>query len=72
MQELLKSYRPSHIALQIDRPPDIIMPTSTVEMRDALASKVEELPQALDQIKTLRGIVPICASCKKIRDDQGY
>jgi sigma-B regulation protein RsbU (phosphoserine phosphatase) len=43
-----------------------------VEMQDALASKVEELRQALDQIKTLRGIVPICASCKKIRDDQGY
>jgi len=43
-----------------------------VETQDALAAKVEELRQALDQIKTLRGIVPICASCKKIRDDQGY
>ena len=43
-----------------------------VEMQDELASKVEELRQALDQIKTLRGIVPICASCKKIRDDQGF
>jgi DNA-binding response OmpR family regulator len=43
-----------------------------VETQDALAAKVEELRRALDQIKTLRGIVPICASCKKIRDDQGY
>ncbi|MCX5819363.1 MAG: response regulator transcription factor [Deltaproteobacteria bacterium] len=43
-----------------------------VEMQDALAAKVEELRQAFDQIKTLRGIVPICANCKKIRDDQGY
>jgi DNA-binding response OmpR family regulator len=43
-----------------------------IEMQEALAAKVEELRQALDQIKTLRGIVPICASCKKIRDDQGY
>jgi len=43
-----------------------------VKMQDSLASKVEELRQAIDQIKTLRGIVPICASCKKIRDDQGY
>ncbi len=43
-----------------------------VEIRDALAAKVEELRHALDQIKTLRGIIPICASCKKIRDDQGY
>jgi hypothetical protein len=39
---------------------------------EALQEKVEELRQALDQIKTLRGIVPICSNCKKIRDDQGY
>jgi phosphoserine phosphatase RsbU/P len=43
-----------------------------VEMQDALIAKIEELHQALDQIKTLRGIVPICASCKSIRDDKGY
>lgn len=28
--------------------------------------------QATAQIKTLRGLLPICASCKKIRDDTGY
>ena len=27
---------------------------------------------ALDEIRTLRGIIPICAWCKKIRDDKGY
>ena len=43
-----------------------------VEMQDALAAKIEELRQALGQIKTLRGMVPICANCKEIRDDQGY
>ena len=31
-----------------------------------------ELGEALAEIKTLRGIIPICTSCKKIRDDQGY
>ncbi|MBI9101238.1 MAG: transporter substrate-binding domain-containing protein [Spirochaetales bacterium] len=31
-----------------------------------------ELKQALDSIKTLEGLLPICASCKKIRDDKGY
>jgi len=31
-----------------------------------------ELQQALSEIKTLRGIIPICASCKKIRDDEGF
>lgn len=33
---------------------------------------VTELKKALDEIKTLQGIVPICAICKKIRDDKGY
>ncbi|MFO7775142.1 MAG: response regulator transcription factor [Candidatus Hydrogenedentota bacterium] len=42
------------------------------DMQDALVTKVEELNHALEHIKTLRGIVPICAHCKKIRDDQGY
>ena len=40
--------------------------------RDALALRNTELKEALAQIKTLSGIIPICASCKKIRDDQGY
>ena len=43
-----------------------------VEMQEVLTARNEELLKALDQIKTLRGIVPICANCKKIRDDQGY
>ena len=30
-----------------------------------------ELKEALDTIKTLHGIIPICSSCKKIRDDKG-
>lgn len=32
----------------------------------------ETLQKAFDQIKTLRGILPICMHCKKIRDDRGY
>jgi PAS domain S-box-containing protein len=31
-----------------------------------------ELQKALDEIKTLQGFLPICSSCKKIRDDHGY
>ncbi len=31
-----------------------------------------ELQQALAQVKTLSGLLPICASCKNIRDDKGY
>ena len=33
---------------------------------------INELQQALNEVKTLSGILPICASCKKIRDDKGY
>jgi PAS domain S-box-containing protein len=33
---------------------------------------IEELRQAVNEIKTLRGILPICSMCKQIRDDQGY
>ncbi len=31
-----------------------------------------EREAALEQVKILRGFLPICASCKKIRDDKGY
>jgi DNA-binding response OmpR family regulator len=33
---------------------------------------IGQLQEALANIKTLRGLVPICAACKKIRDDRGY
>jgi GAF domain-containing protein len=33
---------------------------------------VLELQDALEKVKTLRGLLPICSSCKKIRDDAGY
>jgi PAS domain S-box-containing protein len=33
---------------------------------------VRELRSSLAEIKTLRGIVPICSHCKKIRDDEGF
>ena len=50
-----------------------------LEFRVALSNitKLKQAEEALqkalhDEIKTLRGILPICANCKKIRDDQGY
>jgi PAS domain S-box-containing protein len=33
---------------------------------------ISELQETLDQVKTLSGLLPICANCKKIRDDKGY
>lgn len=43
-----------------------------IERREVLREKeklLAELSTALEQIETLRGILPICASCKKIRDE---
>jgi PAS domain S-box-containing protein len=37
--------------------------------REAL---IQQLREALDRIKTLKGLLPICAWCKRIRDDNGY
>jgi len=39
---------------------------------EALNRKNRELEEALREVKTLQGLLPICASCKKIRDDKGY
>ena len=33
---------------------------------------IAQLQKALAEVKTLSGFLPICASCKKIRDDKGY
>ncbi len=41
------------------------------EERDRIAL-IKELNTALSKVKILSGLIPICASCKKIRDDQGY
>jgi CheY-like chemotaxis protein len=37
-----------------------------------LRQKNRDLEAALSQVKQLSGLLPICAGCKKIRDDQGY
>ncbi|MCP3871599.1 MAG: PAS domain S-box protein [Desulfobacteraceae bacterium] len=33
---------------------------------------ISELQKKLNEIKTLKGLLPICSNCKKIRDDNGY
>jgi len=43
-----------------------------VERTRELEKSNQQLQKALSEIKNLRGILPICSSCKKIRDDQGY
>ena len=41
-------------------------------LQQRLEEKNAQLEEALASIKTLRGLLPICANCKKIRDDHGY
>jgi DNA-binding response OmpR family regulator len=37
-----------------------------------LKQTIEKLRKALSEVKTLKGLLPICAKCKKVRDDDGY
>src|SRR3989442_11669124 len=43
-----------------------------VELQTSLAARVAELEEALVRVRQLRGLLPICSYCKKIRDDQNY
>ena len=42
------------------------------ELAEERELSIIELQNALTEIKTLKGILPICSHCKKIRDDKGY
>lgn len=59
--ELLKTNE--HLVMEI---------TERERAEQELAKLVGELQEALAKVKTLSGLLPICASCKKIRDDKGY
>ncbi len=48
---------------------DITARKQVEEQREKL---IEALQKALSEVKTLRGFLPICSYCKKIRDDKGY
>ncbi len=54
----------------------VLMILQDITGRKQLESEREELigslQTALGQVKTLKGLFPICANCKKIRDDGGY
>lgn len=41
-------------------------------LEERQAKLIEDLKEALNNVKRLQGLIPICASCKKIRDDKGY
>lgn len=43
----------------------------TNDLEQKVLERTKELENALHEIKTLQGIIPICGYCKKIRDEQG-
>lgn len=63
---LAKPYDPGELRARVE------VGRRVTAIEDQLAERVRELSDAIEQIKTLRGILPICSNCKRIRDDQGY
>jgi len=43
-----------------------------VQLQQRLADRVSELEEAISRVRQLQGLLPICAYCKRIRDDQNY
>jgi len=41
-------------------------------LQKSLEDKNAQLQKALDEIKILQGIIPICTNCKKVRDDENF
>lgn len=46
--------------------------SSRDRLHSQLVAEKDALKEVLAQVKTLRGLLPICAGCKKVRDDRGY
>lgn len=46
--------------------------TARVQAENDRNRLIVQLQKALEEVETLRGLLPICSACKKIRDDQGY
>lgn len=43
-----------------------------LSLQQGLADRVQELEDALGQVKELKGLLPICCYCKAVRDDRNY
>ena len=63
---IVKPYDVEELQVRID------VGRKVVDLQALLAGRIKELQDALTQIKTLRGLLPICMYCKKIRDDKQY
>ncbi len=46
--------------------------TRIEKQKEELEKALEKLKKAMDEVKILGGLIPICAECKRIRDDKGF
>jgi hypothetical protein len=46
--------------------------TTQQGLEDRVEERTRQLKETVEKMDVLRGLLPICCSCKKIRDDQGY
>jgi PAS domain S-box-containing protein len=58
-----------HVVGAIETIRDITLAKKTEQDREQL---IIELKEAIAKVRTLSGLLPMCAHCKKIRDDKGY
>jgi CheY-like chemotaxis protein len=63
---LLKPYQERELRISIDL---ALYKRQAEAMRDEL---IRQLEKALAEVKTLRGLIPICAWCRKLRSDDGF
>ncbi|MEI6667686.1 MAG: response regulator [Acidobacteriota bacterium] len=76
--DFLRAASEAGVAAYLTKPPEVATLLRAVEIAVARHADLVELrrlnaalQRALDEVKTLRGILPICSGCKKIRDDAG-
>lgn len=63
---LIKPFHPAELRARVN------VGARLVGLQDTLADRIVKLEEALRQVDTLRGLLPICSYCKRIRDDQDY
>ena len=63
---LIKPFRDRELKAAIE------MAIYKLGMEKKQTALIAELKEALDKVKLLSGLLPICSFCKKIRDDEGY
>ena len=63
---IVKPFDPSELRARVQ------VGMRVVDLQRALAARVRDLEAALSKVNQLQGLLPICAYCKKIRDDQNY